>query len=146
MDSQSTSLTDNSSCSHPRATYLDTTMLPHHHTLINLIWTTGKTVDSSFLGGGPLTQTIITISNLNPSQLTVKDSPLSPWTRFSDYLTTKSRCTGGPHILKLHFWNQWLPLIKMSYSLSYLENFHFSNFQHPASEAAYKFEKWKFSE
>ena len=24
----------------------------------------------------------------------------------------------------------------MSYRLSYLENFHFSNFQHPASEAA----------
>jgi hypothetical protein len=28
----------------------------------------------------------------------------------------------------------------MSYRLSYLENFHFSNFQHPASEAANKFE------
>ena len=34
-----------------------------------------------------------------------------------------------------------LPLIEMSYRLSYLENFHFSNFQHPASEAANKFEK-----
>jgi hypothetical protein len=42
---------------------------------------------------------------------------------------------------KLHFLNQWLPLIEMSYRLSYLENFHFSNFQHPASEAANKFEK-----
>ena len=30
----------------------------------------------------------------------------------------------------------------MSYRLSYLENIHFSNFQHPASEAANKFEKW----
>ena len=98
MDSQRTSLTENSSGSHPRTTYLNTIMLPHHHTLINLIWNTGKTVDSSYLGEGPLTQTIITITNLNPSQLTVKDSPLSPWTRSFDYLTTKSRCTGGPHI------------------------------------------------
>ena len=24
--------------------------------------------------------------------------------------------------------------------------FYYQNFQHPASEAAYKFEKWKFSE
>ena len=40
---------------------------------------------------------------------------------------------------KLHFWNQWLPLIEISYRLSYLENFYFSNFQHPASEAANKF-------
>ena len=39
---------------------------------------------------------------------------------------------------KLHFWNQCIPLIKMSYRLSYWENFHFSNFQHPASEAANK--------
>ena len=29
----------------------------------------------------------------------------------------------------------------MSYRLPYLENIHFSNFQHPASEAANKFEK-----
>ena len=36
--------------------------------------------------------------------------------------------------LKLHFWNQWLPLIKMSYRLSYSENFHFSNLL-AASEA-----------
>ena len=35
---------------------------------------------------------------------------------------------------KLQFWNQWLPLIKMSYSLSYSENFHFSNLL-AASEA-----------
>ena len=41
-------------------------------------------------------------------------------------------------IFKLCFLNQWLPLIKMSYRLSYLENFNFSNFQHPASEAANK--------
>ena len=45
---------------------------------------------------------------------------------------------------KLQFWNQWLPLIKMSYSLSYSENFHFSNFQHPASGVVNKFEKWMF--
>ena len=35
---------------------------------------------------------------------------------------------------KWHFRNQWLPLIKMNYRLPYSENFHFSNFQHPASE------------
>ena len=29
---------------------------------------------------------------------------------------------------------------QMSYRLSYLENFHFSNFQHPASKAANKLE------
>ena len=36
-------------------------------------------------------------------------------------------------------------MIKMGYRLSYLDNFHFSNFQHPAQKAANKFEKWKFS-
>ena len=46
---------------------------------------------------------------------------------------------------KSHFWNQWLPLIEMRYKLLYLENFHFSKFQHPATEASNKFEKWKFS-
>ena len=34
----------------------------------------------------------------------------------------------------LHFWNQWLPLIKMNYRLPYSENFHFSNLL-AASEA-----------
>ena len=46
---------------------------------------------------------------------------------------------------KLHFWNQGLPLIKMRYRLFFLENFHFWNFQHSASEAANKFEKWKLA-
>ena len=78
MNSQSTSLTENSSGSHPRKIYLNDAMLPHHHSIINLLWNTGKTMDSSYLGGGPLTQTITTIINPNPSQLTVEYSPLSP--------------------------------------------------------------------
>ena len=42
--------------------------------------------------------------------------------------------------LELHFWNQWLPMIQMSYRLSYLENFHFSNLI-----AALEAVCWKFS-
>ena len=54
-------------------------------------------------------------------------------------MTSKPQQPRRPPIgfwFKWHFWNQWLPLIEMSYSLSYTENFHFSNFQPPASEAA----------
>ena len=34
---------------------------------------------------------------------------------------------------KFYFWNQWLLLINMNYRLSYLENYYFSNFQHPTN-------------
>ena len=47
---------------------------------------------------------------------------------------------------KFHFWNQWLPLIKMSYRLTYLENFHFSDLLAASEAGCWKFEKWKFSE
>ena len=46
---------------------------------------------------------------------------------------------------KIHFLNQGKALRKMSYSLSYLENFHILNFQPPASEAANNLEIWKFA-
>jgi hypothetical protein len=43
---------------------------------------------------------------------------------------------------KWHFRNQWLPLIKMSYRLPYLENFHFSNLLAASEAGCWKFEKW----
>ena len=47
---------------------------------------------------------------------------------------------------KWHFQNQWLPPIEMSYRLTYLENFHFSNLLAASEAGCWKFEKWKFSE
>ena len=51
--------------------------------------------------------------------------------------------------LYIAFWsvepNDFKNVIVEIIHLSYLESFHFSNFQRPASEAANKFEKWKFS-
>ena len=54
--------------------------------------------------------------------------------------TSASSKRAGGYFQWLHFWNQWLPLIEMNYRLSYFENFHFTNFQHPTSKAANKFE------
>ena len=54
-------------------------------------------------------------------------------------MTSKPQQPRRPPIgfwFKWYFRNQWFPLIEMSYRLHYSENFHFSNFQHPASEAA----------
>ena len=66
------------------------------------------------------------------------------WPRKQPLKPQQPRRLPGGFCFRLHFWNQWLPLIKMSYRLFYLENFHFSNFQHPVSRAAIKFEKWKW--
>ena len=63
-------------------------------------------------------------------------------------MTSKPQQPRRPPIgfwFKWHFWNQWVPLIEMSYRLPYSEIFHFSYLLAASEAGCWKFEKWKFS-